>query len=79
MAAPSLGPKSFREMGDKSLELLRIGKETPGSSPCLTRPLDCHQGHRMRHLRPGLAGATDWQEGHVQAPRTAFCLLEEPF
>lgn len=29
-------------------------------------------------VSPGLAGATSWQEGHVQAPRTAFCLLEGP-
>lgn len=28
-------------------------------------------------MRPGLAGATRWQEVHVQAPKTAFCLLEE--
>lgn len=32
----------------------------------------------MWRLSPGLAGATSWQDGHLQAPRTAFYLLEEP-
>lgn len=68
-------------MGNKCLELLRVGGETPGSrsprpGPWIAIkkfcPSECDACVRL-----GLAGATSWQEGHVQAPGTAFCLLEE--
>ena len=63
-APPSPGPRSFREMGNRCLQLLRAGGKTPGSSPCWFRPLGCHQENRMWRLREARAG---W--GHRLAGR----------
>lgn len=72
MAAPSPGPKSFREMGNGRPELLRAGGETPDCGPCLTGPWGRPQEDTKRHLSEAAAGqGQPLAEGHGQAPRTA--------
>lgn len=56
LAAPSPGPRSFREMESRCLQLLRAGGKTPGSSPRRTRPLGCYHENRMWRLREAKAG-----------------------